>query len=247
MMRQRLSLYKLVSFDVTGTLVRLRHPPGTIYERVGREFGYEELDTKALDKGFRSNFKVLSNKYPNYGRELGMHWATWWSLLVERTFKDADKSKVIDPGHLKTISRRLIELYETDECWTAAENAVDFVRHVKEQNIRTCIITNSDPRISAVLRNLGFPEFDFILSAFDTGLMKPDPTVFQLALGMIKDAHVKPNEAMHIGNDTELDYTAANNSAWTGVLINPDLPVEEPHNFKYKSLTSFMDTLKKSK
>lgn len=239
-MRQRLALFKLLSFDVTGTLVHLRYSPGTIYERVAREYGYG-LSRPELDRGFKVHFKALSKEYPNYGHAIGMHWSTWWSLLVQRTFKDA--SADIHPEHVKVISAKLIDLYETDECWAAADQAVDFVERIKALDIRSCIITNSDPRITAVLRNLGFPEFDLVLSAFDTGLMKPDPKVFQLASELTS---VAPHQAMHIGNDAALDYEAANKCAWTGVLINDDdLAVEDPATYKFRSLTSFTEHLKR--
>lgn len=234
-----LAKYKLISFDVTGTLFRLRHSPGTFYERVAREeFGYKGLDVKSLDHNFRTNFKALTKEYPNYGH----NWRQWWTTLVQRTFKD---SEVINPIHLEILSEKLIDLFETEECWMATEKAVEIVRHVKGLGKCTAIITNSDPRTGTILRNLRFPEFNFILSAFE-GTMKPDAKIFQLALERSGCPGIKPQEAMHIGNDPILDYEAANNCSWTGVLINKDVVEnDDPEGMKFKSLANFMDHLQK--
>lgn len=170
-----LSRYKLISFDVTGTLIRLRHSPGTIYAKVAREEGYGELDAAVLDIGFKNNFKSLSKQLPNYGQKQEMNWRTWWSMLVIKTFKDSTNDIV--ESKLPVLADKLINLYETGECWTASDDALQFVHYVKDKGLRTGIITNSDPRTNIILRNLNFPEFDFVLSAFDAGTTKPDPKV----------------------------------------------------------------------
>lgn len=242
LMRKNLSPFKLISFDVTGTLLTLRHSPGTIYERVAREkFGYTELDVNVLDKGFRRHFKALAKEYPNFGKAQAVHWKTWWSKLVQRTLKDAT-DKPIDPAHLKAISEDLIERFETAECWKTTKETLDFVRHIKDMDMHSCIITNSDPRTERLLRNLGFPEFDFVLSAYEVGVMKPDPRIFQMALTR---CDLRPREAMHIGNDAELDYAAANRCSWTGVLINSDLVEEDAESYKFKQLSTFLEHLER--
>lgn len=247
LMRRNLSLFKLISFDATGTLVSLRHSPGTLYEQVAREdFGYTGLDIKSLDKGFKRNFKALSTEYPNYGKAHDLHWRSWWSLLVQRTFKDV--AVVIDPGHFEAIVDKLIKMFETEDCWTrTTDQAVDFVRQIKDMGLHTCVITNSDPRTEKILRNLGYPDFDFVLSAYDTGVEKPDSRIFELASNRCRGTVISPWEAMHIGNDFKLDYCAAYKCKWTGVLIRPDLPHEDPEKFKFKSLSSFIDYLKREK
>lgn len=240
-MSGRLRKILLISFDVTGTLLHLRHSPGTIYERVARErFGYQELDVKTLDQGFRRNFKVLSKSNPNYGREQGMNWHTWWSTLVQRTFQEAG---VNDQEHLEKMSTELIDLYGTSECWEPADKAVAFVKEIQERGIHTCIITNSDPRTGTILRNVGFPEFDYVLSAFETGFVKPDPRAFQLALTRFRNKSIRPESAMHVGNDLKLDYEAANSCNWTGVLVNKDIPVEDDRKFQFKSIASLKNHL----
>lgn len=239
LLRKNLSPFRLVSFDVTDTLITLRHSPGTIYERVAREeAGHTGLDIKHLDKQFKANFKALAKEYPNYGKATtGWHWQTWWTVLVQRTFKDV----VTDPIQLQSISEKLINFYATADCWVAMPGAVDLVQQIKDSGLRTCIITNSDPRTETILKNLGFPHFDSVHSAYDSGFVKPDPSIFQMALPI----DMKPQEAMHIGNDLELDYCAANTAKWTGVLIHAGLPKEEPEKYKFKYLASFIEHLER--
>lgn len=235
-MRYTLSQCKLVAFDVTGTLLKLRYSPGLIYERVARqEFGYR-LKVASLDQGFRKNFKILSKEIPNYGD----NWRDWWSLLVQRTLKDADVSTRIEEQHLPILSEKLIAMYETKECWESTEGAIEFVRHFKQLGLRTGIITNSDPRIKLILRDLDFPTFDFVLSSFDAGCMKPDPKIFQMALDICGAPGICASQAMYVGNDLKLDYEAAYKSNWTGILINDKLLADGdlPEDLKFKSISS---------
>lgn len=236
---KNLSFFKLIAFDVTGTLANLRHSPGAIYERVARDrFGYKHLDPGALDKGFRRHFKALAKEYPNYGKLQGMHWRSWWSLVVQGTFRDASD---IDPKQIATLSDYLIDLYETPECWTAPEQSLEFVHRLKELKIRTGIITNSDPRTEKILKNLGFPKFDVFLSAFDVGVMKPNPEIFQMAF---RDTpHLNARQAMFIGNDPELDYAAAKLCSWQSVLVKEKLKVENPEQLQFKSLCNLINYL----
>lgn len=244
LLKHNLSRFKLITFDVTGTLLKLRHSPGVVYEQVARlDYGYQGLDPKQLDEGFRSNFKSLLKEYPNFGQGRLPHWSEWWSLLVHRTFKDVSGSgaAVIDV-HLNEIADKLIKLYETEACWTPTDNSIEFVRAIKDCGKIIGIITNSDPRTGKILENMKFPQFDFVLSGYDAKIVKPDHRIFQLALEMSRQ-DVRPSEAMHIGNDLQLDYQAANTSEWTGILIDHNLPKDEPNVSKFKSLGSFLDEL----
>lgn len=244
LLKQNLSRFKLITFDVTGTLLKLKYSPGVVYERVARqEYGYSGLETKQLDERFRVNFKTLAKEYPNFG-EGRLHWSEWWSMLVHRTFKDVSES-VIDPKHLKSISDKLIHLYETEECWTPTENAIEFVEAIKDSGRTIGVITNSDPRTETILRNMKFPAFDFVISAYEAKIIKPDPRIFQLALDRTAQDE-RASEAMHIGNDTELDYKAAINANWTGILIDSNLPKDEPYVNKFKSLGKFLTHLSRT-
>lgn len=245
LLKQNLSRFKLISFDVTGTLLKLRYSPGVVYKKVAcNEFGYS-MDDNQLDVRFRANFKSLIKEHPNFGLGRLPHWSDWWSMLVHRTFQDVSDA-VIDPVHLQIIANKLIQLYETEECWTPTDNAIEFVNAMKDSGKLIGVITNSDPRTEIILKNLRFPTFDFVISGYDAKLVKPDPRIFQLALKMARQ-DVEPQEAMHIGNDLQLDYRAANDSNWTGVLIDENLPKgDEPNDNQFKSLGSFLDHLSRT-
>mgnify|MGYP002713108270 CR=1 FL=1 len=59
--------------------------------------------------------------------------------------------------------------------------------------------------------------FDFALSAAEVGASKPDPAMFRTALAR---TGVRPAEALHVGDDPELDVEAARRAGMRAVWVN---------------------------
>lgn len=59
--------------------------------------------------------------------------------------------------------------------------------------------------------------FDFALSAAQVGASKPDPAMFRVALSRVG---VRPEEALHVGDDPELDVEAARQAGMRAAWVN---------------------------
>jgi putative hydrolase of the HAD superfamily len=83
--------------------------------------------------------------------------------------------------------------------------------------IPLAIVSNFDSRLYAVLHALDLaPYFSSITISTETGVAKPDPKIFAIAL---EKHHVSPELAWHIGDSFEDDYRAACAAGLRGIWL----------------------------
>lgn len=238
---KNLSRFKLITFDITDTLLKFKTNPSVEYSKVASDYGYKINESKIISS-FRTSFVMMSEKYPNFGSRTELHWSEWWSMLVFDVFKQSHPE--MDKNHIIEIAKILIKKYETADCWIRL-NECDhkLLKNIKSSNKTVGVISNFDERIEMILKNMNLIEyFDFILSSYAVGFMKPEKQIFDEALKSCKQI-VKPNEALHIGNTAKLDYLGARNAGWNCILINDNSP-DVDSNHVFNSIDHFYNTLK---
>uniref|UniRef100_A0A336KJ30 CSON009387 protein n=1 Tax=Culicoides sonorensis TaxID=179676 RepID=A0A336KJ30_CULSO len=217
MLAHNLSRFKLVTFDVTNTLLKFSKAPGVQYTETANSHGITSIEPKTVSIAFRKNFKILAKEYPNFGYNSQINWHEWWRLLVIQTLNDASSSK-LDQKTVNKVAYTLIEQYQTPLCWEKYHKADELLRKVKETGKCVGIISNFDSRLKTLLNNMKFNQIDFILPSYEIGVMKPNTKIFEKALkesGIL----ISPSEALHIGNEIELDCKGALDAGWSGILI----------------------------
>lgn len=238
---KNLSRFKLITFDITDTLLKFKTHPSVEYSKVAKEYGYK-IDESKIMSSFRTSFIMMSEKYPNFGSKTNLHWSEWWSKLVFDVFKQSHPE--MDTNHMREIAKILIKKYETSDCWMKF-NECDhkLLKTIKSLNKTVGVISNFDERIEIILKNMNFIEyFNFILSSYSVGFMKPNKQIFDEALKKCPEI-VKPNEALHIGNTAKLDYLGAKNAGWNCILINgKSQDIDSNHVFN--SIDHFYNVLK---
>jgi len=75
---------RLITFDVTGTLLRARLEE---YHKIGAQHGLW-IEPETLARTFKSNFVRLSKEHPIYGKHTGLGWKKWWKKMVFNVFRD---------------------------------------------------------------------------------------------------------------------------------------------------------------
>ncbi|XP_055587710.1 rhythmically expressed gene 2 protein-like [Uranotaenia lowii] len=221
---KNLSRFKLITFDVTDTLLRFSRPPEVQYAMAARRFGFKDVNENGLARSFRPNFRRMAKEYPNFGKSSSRDWHWWWRTLVMDIFRDSHRH--MDEPMLERIASQLIEDYKTRECWTKIELADQVIRLARENCRQVGIISNFDPRLGEIVSDMRLPQVDFILTSYEAGASKPSPEIFAQALDRCRGT-VSPSEALHIGNTPKLDYVGARNAGWSSVLVNVDVDVEE--------------------
>lgn len=73
---------KLVTFDVTGTLLAFRKPPFDIYREFGEKYGIH-CERERIIESFKKQWKEMNLEKPHFGTD----WKAWWTEYVIRTFK----------------------------------------------------------------------------------------------------------------------------------------------------------------
>ena len=80
------------------------------------------------------------------------------------------------------------------------------------------VISNFDERLESILISLGLRHyFDFIISSIEFHCQKPDKQIFNIALSKSKVNDSK--QAIHIGDNINLDYLAAKNAGWNALIV----------------------------
>ncbi|KAK5642396.1 hypothetical protein RI129_008563 [Pyrocoelia pectoralis] len=209
---------KLVTFDVTDTLLAFRKAPGQYYADTATKHGIKCNGTE-LSKNFRIHFKDMAKNHPNYGLTTGLGWEMWWKELITRTFKQCHPT--IDIKKLDAISHNLINDYKTFSCWKHCKGALDLLSYLKHKGYTLGIISNFDPRLDATLENAHIRHyFNFIVASYDVGVQKPNPNIFEIAMKFSNIKSLSAEDCLHVGDSYSLDYEGAKNAGWNAALVN---------------------------
>uniref|UniRef100_A0A182SZN4 Haloacid dehalogenase-like hydrolase domain-containing protein 3 n=1 Tax=Anopheles maculatus TaxID=74869 RepID=A0A182SZN4_9DIPT len=264
--RNNLSRFRLVTFDVTDTLLEYAVRPERHYAevinsvlepRIGRTLLEEHIG-----RSFGRCFRTMKQQYPNFGsgrKQTGQQeledesWRWWWRTLVERVIVDAaacsDCHNVPSPL-LSIIAEQLIDDYTYDGkrvCWRQRPGVDEFLRKLRtpQPDQTLGIVSNFDPRLQIILRNNGIAPagevVDFVLTSYEAGVEKPDPAIFETALRKANllqhyGPEIRPQEALHIGNLCREDYNGARSAGWCALLVNV------PPNEKNRKLLATIPT-----
>lgn len=219
-----ISRLRLVTFDVTDTLLKLRSAPGQKYGEIGAIYGILG-DNDALSKSFASHFKRMNKEHPNFGRRTGLDWELWWKEIVKSTFRDSHLNA--DDKKLEAIASHLIESYKMSTSWQHCYGISGLLSYIRSKGVPMGIISNFDPSLSQLLTNLKLRHyFQFVLASYETGFEKPDTRIFEEAMITSNIKNLKPDECLHVGDQVLLDYYGAKNSGWHAALINDSSPAK---------------------
>ncbi|XP_034839427.1 rhythmically expressed gene 2 protein-like [Maniola hyperantus] len=203
---------KLITFDVTNTLLRFRIPPYDYYASVARCHGFKGTGVD-LKNQLHISYKDLSKQHPNFGKN-SISWNNWWSRVIELTFQGRLPTEKINE-----ISQQLIEDFKTPTCWKVADGGTDLIRLLKKFGIIVGVISNFDPRLHDILTNMKIHScFDFILTSYEVGVCKPDKKIFECAQDYYGN-NISSQQCLHIGDDLENDYNGAKAVGWHALLI----------------------------
>ncbi|KAM7358866.1 rhythmically expressed gene 2 [Cochliomyia hominivorax] len=231
-MSSSLARLRLITFDVTNTLLKFRTSPGKQYGEIGALFGVL-CDNDDLAKSFKSNWHKMNRLYPNFGKTSAlMDWQQWWRELISHTFDECG-AKIPDEK-IDSFTNHLLDLYKSSSCWEHCNGSVDLLNYlrmqqqlgIKESSNRQPpfvmgVISNFDPRLTVLLKNLKIDHyFDFILNSYDCKVEKPNKEFFEKAFKMADMKDLKPDQCLHIGDGPTTDYMGARACGWNAALVH---------------------------
>lgn len=208
---------RLLTFDVTNTILKVKDSPGHQYSAVAKNLGVN-ISASDLDNVYDNTWHQKKQEHPNYGKDHGMTTKEWWQDLICRVFVNAGYKGNL--SLLRDVSDILWKRFEDGTDWEVIPHSHETLTALKNAGIKLGIVSNFDESLEKTLRvNKMDHYFDFVVTAANTGTEKPDPAIFHRALSM---CGMSPSESAHVGDDVSHDYLTPKSIGMTAFLFTPE-------------------------
>lgn len=229
----------MITFDAMNTLFKVKHSVGLIYLSTARLL-FPNQEITISKEELESSFKLVFNKYyksyPHYGHNK-ISSEQFWYQIISSTFENTGCK--FEEDKIKVLTSTLYNDFCSSKHWSIFPEVNTVLKNLKSRGIKIGVISNFDERLENLLENLDLLQYiDFTLCSKTTGFSKPDPEIFKIAL---KRAGVKEEEALHIGDDFDLDYKAAVESRLHSLLLVRDCGSVNADVDSVRSLTEIFD------
>ncbi|KAJ1260270.1 hypothetical protein BS78_10G219200 [Paspalum vaginatum] len=215
-----LSKLRLITVDVTGTLIAYKGHLGDYYCMAAKSAGMPCPDYNRMHEGFKLAYTEMARQYPCFGFAAKMPNIEWWRTCVKNSFVKAGYD--YDDETFEKIFRRIYAAFGSSAPYSAFPDAQPFLRWAREKGLTVGIVSNAEYRYKdAILPALGLnqgSEWDFGVFSGIVGIEKPDPRIYKIALEMA--GNVAPEEALHIGDSMRKDYTPARSIGMQALLLD---------------------------
>ena len=172
---------KVCAFDAYGTCFDINSAAQNLAKEIGKDW-----------LGFSTTWRTVQLEY-TWLRSLMKKHEDFWRV-TEDSLDFAMESHKID----KKFRSQLLELYKKLNSYP---ELVMCLKHLKEKNVKTCILSNGSPTlldeltVHAKVKEL----FDDLISIEDVGIYKPHPKVYEL---VTKKYNCKPEEVCFLSSNT---------------------------------------------
>jgi len=219
-------MIKAIFFDAVGTLFRLTNTVGDHYAYVGREVGLD-LDARSLERAFHAAWKQMPPRSAIDGPRENDD-KRWWRELVDlvldqvtTSLSELDRDNFFEIAYEHFAEAGVWELYPE----------VSGILEQLQPRFQLAVVSDFDGRLRLILQHLGISKFfPNVFVSSELGADKPDPEIYRRALRLMK---LKPNEALHVGNDQKRDWEAASAAGL------PIFRLERPRN-SLRDLLTFL-------
>ena len=229
MSQPQASEYDVISFDCYGTLV-----------------DWESAIVSTLQEMLQSHDANMNND------------------VVLEYFANWEPKEQAQGGSYRSVLRRVLDRYgfrlgfkprnedfdTFEECIARAsafEDTIDALESLKK-SFKLAVITNTDNDLFAITRETLYVEFDFVVTAEDTGCYKPNTEMFNAAVAKIG----KKDRLLHVAQSVFHDISPANSLGIDSVWIDrtsgrpgATRQVDEEAKWTYKNLHELADQLLK--
>lgn len=210
------SIIKAIFFDWFNTLARYEPPREELHKQACQEFGIEVSSEAALrgllvadNYFFKENAKSpVEKRDPEEKAEIYYRYED--ILLIEVGYK-------LDKELLLKIMNRAHQLFK-GVTFVLFDDVLPAMKIVKERKLILGLLTNATKEIISVYRKLGLePYLDFVITSEEVGSDKPQPPIFLAAL---ERAGVTASEAVHVGDQYQIDVVGARGAGISPILID---------------------------
>ena len=209
---------KLVTFDAMNTLFKVKPNIGKTYCDAVRHLLSQELTSQqemTVQESFFTVYKNYSTEYPNFGYGK-ISSESFWQNIISDSLKSTGCKFNEDDVELVTVY--LYDEYKKADKYSIFPDVFSTLSELEKRGVVMGVISNFDNRLVEILGNLKLKQyFKFILCSRIEGVAKPYKDIFKKALSI---SNIAPDEALHIGDNYQLDYVAAKNCGINAMLVN---------------------------
>jgi putative hydrolase of the HAD superfamily len=139
-----------------------------------------------------------------------------WGRMCATILREAGASSHAIPEVLE----RLWESHERRNLWSSVPAGLrEALRAFRGVGGRVAIVSNSEGMLDALFAELGILDhFDVVIDSAKVGFEKPDPRIFEHALGHFG---ARPDEALHLGDMYATDVVGARAAGIRVALVDP--------------------------
>ena len=196
---------RAVLLDALGTLVELQ-PPAPRLRRLLHDVGFEVSEEQAAD-GFMAEIAYYLDHHLDGSDPERLE------RLRDRCAEEMRRALELPELDLAAARRAMLGSLE----FTPFPDAIPALSELRERGLTVVIASNWDCSLPDWLRPAGILELvDGVVTSAEVGAAKPNPRVFQRALGL---AGVEPGEALHVGDKVDNDVEGAAAAGVRAVLI----------------------------
>jgi putative hydrolase of the HAD superfamily len=207
-------MIKAVFFDLYNTLVGYDPPREEIQARVLKDFGIEVSPEALLrpimtadDFIYQEHARLPISKRSK--EETGALYAQYHGIILKEAGLEASPELIA--GILKKWMHFDLKMVLFDD-------VIPALTHLRERGLILGLISNVDRDITPLYQELGLLAWlQVVVTSQDVGFNKPQPEIFREAL---KQAGVKPSEAIYVGDQHQIDVVGANGAGMRGILLD---------------------------
>jgi len=209
-------MIKAVFFDWFNTLADYEPPRHQLHSQACHEFGIE-ISPEQIRRGilaadryfFEENIKSPVEKRGEAEK------AAVYSRYQDIVLSEAG-AKVAKEVLLK-IMGRIRQLFK-GVTWALFDDVLSTLKTLKERQLTLGLLTNASKDLVSGYRKLGLePYLNFVVTSEEAGADKPQPPIFLMAL---ERAKVDASEAVHVGDQYNIDIVGARGVGITPILLD---------------------------
>lgn len=242
-------MLKVITMDVTGTVVSFR---GTLEEHyLGAAFrcGVHDVDASKISGAFNRAYKETSALYPCFGGDK-ITAKEWWRETVLKSFQYAG-CEDMDPQTGEMIFQRIYSTFGSNAAYEIFPDAQPFLDWARRRGLVCGVLSNADERYGdSILPMLGLTHDDLQFQVFskDVKMEKPDARIFVAAMNagcsfLPPDHSIEPAQVLHIGNDFQKDFEGARRAGMHSVLLDRYGEEDKADEWRRRGAPVFKDLL----
>ncbi len=207
-------MIKAVFFDLYNTLVTYDPPREVIEARILKEFGIE-VSPEALLRPITTADDFIYKEHARFPiskrskEETTALYMQYHGIVLKEAGLEASE---------KLIAGILGKWMSFDLKMVLFDDVALALTGLKERGLVLGLISNVDRDIAPFYQGLGLSAWlQVMVTSQEVGFNKPHPEIFQAAL---KQAGVKPEEAIYVGDQYKIDVLGANGVGMVGILLD---------------------------